>query len=92
MHGDGGQAPRTEERPEYKTEATEEVIGGQEHENARQQGHKTFFYSFFWKQIRTQTNQRQAGGSWMHEAADTNQSAPGRRAMDARGGRLTADW
>jgi hypothetical protein len=27
MHGVGGQAPRTEGRPEYKTEAAEEVIG-----------------------------------------------------------------
>jgi hypothetical protein len=32
MHGVGGQAPRTEGRPEYKTEAAEEVIGGQEQE------------------------------------------------------------
>jgi hypothetical protein len=27
MHGGGGQAPRTEGRPEHKTEAAEEVIG-----------------------------------------------------------------
>jgi hypothetical protein len=32
MHGVDGQAPRTEGRPEYKTEAAEEVIGGQEQE------------------------------------------------------------
>jgi hypothetical protein len=34
MHGVGGQAPRTEGRPEYKTEAAEEVIGGQEQETS----------------------------------------------------------
>jgi hypothetical protein len=32
MHGVGGQGPRTEGRPEYKTETAEEVIGGQEQE------------------------------------------------------------
>jgi hypothetical protein len=43
MHGVGGQAPRTEGRPEYKTEAAEEVIGGQEQETPDDRDINFFF-------------------------------------------------
>jgi hypothetical protein len=43
MHGVGGQAPRTEGRPEYKKEAAEEVIGGQEQETPDDRDIKLFF-------------------------------------------------
>jgi hypothetical protein len=46
MHGVGRQAPGTEGRSEYKTEAAEEVIGGQEQETPDDRD-IIFFYSFF---------------------------------------------
>jgi hypothetical protein len=44
MHGVGGQAPRTEGRPVYKTEVAEEVIGGQEQETPDDWDIKLFYF------------------------------------------------